>query len=247
MLIIALFVCDRHLRLAAIRLFRNCISVKDNFFPRVIVKNDLLRPIFKVLRANGSRRTMTQSTISAFLQQIAAVPIKPLVTHIVQKYSADLALLPSKDLIEQLKDQHEKLSFESSGRNGAGGGGAGAGLDRNQAAWQDQKRHREAMSDESYFDYSDDSDDEQVTASSDAGSSTGNGAAPQVNAAGADASSSPTATGKRRSNSLQVHPESPSNAASVAQNSGENAADDESDIRNDPSASVKKARLDQSP
>jgi hypothetical protein len=75
----------RYVRLGGIRFVRKCVSVKDTFFPRFIVKNDILKPMFELLEENGTRNTMTRSTIAELLSHVASVPVKPLLPYIVSE------------------------------------------------------------------------------------------------------------------------------------------------------------------
>lgn len=154
---------NKFLRLGAIRFVRTCIGVKDQFFPRFIAKNDLLQPMFAILDENGTRNTMTLSTISELLNHVWAVPVKPLLLYIVSKYGRSLDNMPSKELAIKLRTKHEQLEGgRSSGvSNGSSASGASDKTDdaMDKRVSEQQKKHRESMSEESYFDDEEDDDD----------------------------------------------------------------------------------------
>lgn len=158
---------QKSLRLGGIRFVRKCIAVKDTFFPRYIVKHDLFKLMFQVLDENGTKNTMTRSTISEMMSHICSVPIKPLVSYVVTKYNKNLDLLPCKDLTRTLRLKYEQIANgESSRRNAttlANDTTTKSAMDF--LVQKQQKRYREAMSDESYFDTDDDDDISNVDTS----------------------------------------------------------------------------------
>ncbi|CAM9865364.1 unnamed protein product, partial [Chrysoparadoxa australica] len=54
---------DSFLKLAVVRFLRSCISIKDEFYNRYFVKNNLLAPVFALLRENLGKDNLINSAI----------------------------------------------------------------------------------------------------------------------------------------------------------------------------------------
>ena len=46
---------EKWLACAAIRFLRTCVAIKDDFFPRQMVKNNVFEPVMAVFFENGDR------------------------------------------------------------------------------------------------------------------------------------------------------------------------------------------------
>ena len=259
---------NKFLRLGAIRFVRTCIGVKDQFFPRFIAKNDLLQPMFAILDENGMRNTMTLSTISELLNHVWAVPVKPLLPYIVNKYGRSLENMPSKELAIKLRTKHEQLDggrASTTASNGSSASGANKTDDAmDKRVSEQQKKHRESMSEESYFDDEEDDDsDSSGSYFSHADASGGRDSPPPSHAAASDEeergltigpSPVPVKKWKVVPKLLVTSPfkrtggsggSASAGGDSDSSGRGGNISDDDAD-RSDESASVKKPRLEKS-
>ena len=259
---------DRFLRLGGIRFVRRCIGVKDTFFPRYIVKNDLMKLVFEVLVENGTRNTMTRSTVAEMLHHIAAVPVKPLLTYISSKYSQELDLLPSKELAKIFRMKSEQLEANVTRRKRGASDGSGKTIDEmDKHVSKQQRRFRQALSEESYFDGDDDGDNSTGASGGGGGEDRWNadgvrvGNGHKVAVAGASPLKKPPlgsvnsldlletwdgpAASPPRSPQQRRHAHSPptAQASSSAPSPKSAVTDDDDDARGNSSSSIKKARL----
>eukprot|EP00936_MAST-01D_sp_MAST-1D-sp1_P000436 g436.t1 len=99
----------KFLRLSALRLVRKCVGVKDDFYNRYLVKNDLFAPIFECFRENGaSRDNLLNSAIVELLEFIRTENIKTLVDYIVGKYRTCFEHLKYVETFEMLIRRYEE-------------------------------------------------------------------------------------------------------------------------------------------
>ena len=75
-----------HLTMAVIRFVRACVGLKDEFYNRHLVKNNLFAPIMATFIANGSKYNLLNSAIVEMIDFIRRGNIKSLVTYIVDNF-----------------------------------------------------------------------------------------------------------------------------------------------------------------
>lgn len=77
---------DRCLKLAALRLLRSILSVKDEFYHRHIIQHNLFAPVFETFRANPVGDNLVSSAIVEMCDFIQNQNIKSLIEYIVTKH-----------------------------------------------------------------------------------------------------------------------------------------------------------------
>lgn len=77
---------DRCLKLAALRLLRSIISVKDEFYNRHIIQHNLFAPVFEMFRANPIGDNLLSSSIVEMCDFIQTQNMKSLIEYIVTKH-----------------------------------------------------------------------------------------------------------------------------------------------------------------
>eukprot|EP00547_Thalassionema_nitzschioides_P005446 CAMPEP_0194202828 /NCGR_PEP_ID=MMETSP0156-20130528/2753_1 /TAXON_ID=33649 /ORGANISM="Thalassionema nitzschioides, Strain L26-B" /LENGTH=1160 /DNA_ID=CAMNT_0038928433 /DNA_START=97 /DNA_END=3579 /DNA_ORIENTATION=+ len=77
---------DRCLKLAALRLLRSILSVKDEFYNRHIIQHNLFAPVFEIFRANPIGDNLLSSAIVEMCDFIQTQNIKSLIEYIVTKH-----------------------------------------------------------------------------------------------------------------------------------------------------------------
>ncbi|EOD38981.1 hypothetical protein EMIHUDRAFT_223819 [Emiliania huxleyi CCMP1516] len=77
---------DKGLVLAAIRFFRTCIGLKDEFYNRYIVKNRCFEPVVAQLLANLGRDNLVHSAILELLEFVRRENVRSLVAHLADAY-----------------------------------------------------------------------------------------------------------------------------------------------------------------
>ena len=68
-------ICCSHCITAALRLCRKIIGLKDEFYYRYIVRNNLLAPIVKAFIANGRRYNLLNSAIIELFEYLKVVSV----------------------------------------------------------------------------------------------------------------------------------------------------------------------------
>ncbi|CAH8573213.1 unnamed protein product [Dicrocoelium dendriticum] len=76
----------KFLALAALRLLRRVIHMKEEFYNRYLIKNNLLKPVIKLFVANGHRYNLIDSAIIELFDYIRSEEIASLVTHVIENF-----------------------------------------------------------------------------------------------------------------------------------------------------------------
>ncbi|CAI5979647.1 unnamed protein product [Closterium sp. NIES-65] len=112
---------ERYLVVAAVRFLRSCISLKDDFYLRYLVKNRLFEPVIAAFRANGSRYNLLNSAVLDLVEFIRKENIKSLVTHLVETYGSWFDSVDYVDSFKLLRLKYEQVRGEwAHGRGGMG-------------------------------------------------------------------------------------------------------------------------------
>jgi len=149
---------DKCLVLAAMRFFRTCVGLKDDFYNRYIVKNRCFDPIIVQLRANCMRDNLVHSAILELFEFVRRENIKILVTHLAETYQQALASLTHVDIFKGVLLRHE----QNEEYKGARGGGCGGGASTQPAEPPGQRRaFPDDDDDDAYFNESDDEEEPQ--------------------------------------------------------------------------------------
>ncbi|CAM9573461.1 unnamed protein product, partial [Laminaria digitata] len=120
---------DRYLQLAAIRFLRSCVGIKDEFYNRYLVKNNLLAPVFALFRENRGRDNLINSAVIELVEFIRAENVKSLVEHVVERFSSSFLEVLHSATLEGIKLKHEQnVDLRENrdrdfGLDGGGGGG----------------------------------------------------------------------------------------------------------------------------
>ena len=100
---------DKCLVLAALRFFRTCIGLKDEFYNRYIVKNKCFEPVLAQLQRNRTRDNLIHSSILELFEFIRRDNIKTLISHLSDTFVDTLAGLNHVDTFKGLLLRHEQL------------------------------------------------------------------------------------------------------------------------------------------
>ncbi|KAI9884364.1 MAG: hypothetical protein M1823_003841 [Watsoniomyces obsoletus] len=85
---------EKHLKLTALKFFRACIGMQDEFYNRRLMQNHLIAPILEVLFETMPRNNLLNSACLELFEYIKREDIKALMIHIVEEYREKL-----KDII----------------------------------------------------------------------------------------------------------------------------------------------------
>lgn len=77
---------EKHLHLSALRYFRVCIGMNDEFYNRHMIKNSLFAPIIKLTTNVNRRDNLINSASLEFFESIRRENLKGIVYHLVENY-----------------------------------------------------------------------------------------------------------------------------------------------------------------
>ncbi|WFD30001.1 Platinum sensitivity protein [Malassezia sp. CBS 17886] len=138
-----LHVRDKHMRLAALRVFGACLASNNQFTHRHLVKLDVPAAILELLMREAPRDNLVSSACLGLLDQIRRENMKPLLLYLVEHTAEQLDALATDGVagpcIEALRMQCERSMLGEGGepQGAAGGSGAAVGSDRGADAAQD--------------------------------------------------------------------------------------------------------------
>ncbi|KAG0578678.1 hypothetical protein KC19_4G041700 [Ceratodon purpureus] len=164
---------EKYLVVAAVRFLRTCISLKEEFYYRYIVKHNCFDPIISAFVANGNRYNLLNSAVLELIDCIRKDGIKSLIVHLIDTYSSKLEAIDYVDTFQALKLKYDQMLESPSGF--PGGTTFSGGLDHGSRGIHDKLNHgglpesRKRKDDraldkdeEDYF--NEDSDEEEDTA-----------------------------------------------------------------------------------
>jgi len=142
-----------HLMMAVIRFVRACVGLKDEFYNRHMVKNNLFEPVIATFFANGSKYNLLNSAVVEMVDFIRRENVKTLVAHLVENYRDKFGDVSYVSTFQDLILRHEQNQEGEPGQmeNGEGAGGRSP----------PRRRRVVESDDEAYFNESDDEGDAQ--------------------------------------------------------------------------------------
>ena len=175
---------EKYLVVAAIRFLRSCVGLKDEFYNRYIIKNNLFGPVMKAFGENGARYNLLNSSVLELVDFVRRENIKGLIEYLVVTYDELFSGVEYVDTFRLLKlryqqAQHPKtvagapggslmMNANAGGAVGPNGGFFGAGFSRETAAAQQameaHRRRRDGSMDQSEEDYFNTDDEEEEAA-----------------------------------------------------------------------------------
>lgn len=81
---------DRHLHLAALRYFRVCIGMNDEFYNRHLIKNSLFGPIVDLFVMSSHRDNLLNSAVLEFFETVRRENLKGIIYTLVENYRSRL-------------------------------------------------------------------------------------------------------------------------------------------------------------
>lgn len=94
---------EKHLVLDAIRFVRTCVGLKDDFYNRHLVRDDLFKGLFMIFSRNGKRNNLINSAIIELIEFIWMENIITLIVYIIEKYGDILKKIDYVDTYNSLK------------------------------------------------------------------------------------------------------------------------------------------------
>ncbi|XP_024373621.1 uncharacterized protein [Physcomitrium patens] len=106
---------EKYLVVAAVRFIRTCISLKEEFYYRYIVKNNCFEPIISAFVANGNRYNLLNSAVLELIECIRKDGIKSLIVHLIETYSSKLETIDYVNTFQALKLKYDQMMESPSG------------------------------------------------------------------------------------------------------------------------------------
>lgn len=128
---------EKWLVCAAVRFLRCCIAMKDEFFQKYLLRNNLLDPVMSAFFQNGERYNLLNSAVLELADYIAKENIKPLLENLVETYGHRFEEVSYVDTFRKLRLRYDQAperggSADAQGGDGPstadGGGGSAAGV-----------------------------------------------------------------------------------------------------------------------
>lgn len=108
-----------HLVLSALRFCRRIIGLKDEFFNRYIIRNNLFAPVVRTFMANGQRYNLINSAIIEVFNFITQAKIKSLITYVVDNFMETLESVEYVDTFKCLKLAYDQEKDRQTNMNAA--------------------------------------------------------------------------------------------------------------------------------
>jgi len=106
-----------YIRLSALRYFRACISMKDEFYNKHLIKNSVFKPILQMLSETERRNNLPNSACLELFVFIRVENIKSLIVHIVSNYREILESFNYVNVFELLIARYEQYQESSESAN----------------------------------------------------------------------------------------------------------------------------------
>lgn len=81
---------ERHLHLAALRYFRVCIGMKDDYYTRDLIKNNLFEPLVNLLALSAHRDNLLNSAVLEFFESLLREDMRDIMCNLVEDYRSRL-------------------------------------------------------------------------------------------------------------------------------------------------------------
>lgn len=98
---------EKFVVLAALKLLRACVGLKDEFYNRYLIKSDLFEPIVRAFRANGEKYNLLNSAILELVDFVRRENVRNLVAHLLEKFKDFVDTVEYCDTFKLLKERHE--------------------------------------------------------------------------------------------------------------------------------------------
>ena len=94
---------------AVVRFIRTCMGLKDEFYSRLIVKNDLLGPTMERFLQNGTENNLLQSSVLELLEFARREGMRGVMMYIWERYGEKLKLVLDGQRYEIFKYRYNNL------------------------------------------------------------------------------------------------------------------------------------------
>ncbi|KAK8194717.1 component of IIS longevity pathway SMK-1-domain-containing protein [Phyllosticta capitalensis] len=101
---------EKHLKLTALKYFRTCIGLHDEFHNRQIIQNRLFEPILNIVFETMPRDNLLNSACLELFEFVKRETIKPIIDHLVENYRERLESITYVPTFQSLILRYEQLN-----------------------------------------------------------------------------------------------------------------------------------------
>ncbi|KAF8941324.1 Platinum sensitivity protein [Haplosporangium gracile] len=128
---------EKHMRLMAIKFFRTCLDLEDDYFNRILIKNKVIHGVVSVLEDTNGKNGLLNSVCLEFFSFIRDKNNRMLVSHCATVHRKTLEEIGYTSIFKNLLALHENGGNSSSGSGDGGVGMPGSSL---KTLWGSQSR-----------------------------------------------------------------------------------------------------------
>lgn len=151
---------SKHVKLTAVKYFRTCLGLQDEFYFQQVTNNHIFGPILDIVIENGSRDNLLNSACLEIFEFVRREGIKPVIEHVVQNYRETLESITFVDIFQDLVRRYDYLQENAQNANVSIFPSEEEGQMRNVNGHSRWSGLREAdETEEAYFNTSDDEDE----------------------------------------------------------------------------------------
>lgn len=100
---------EKHLRLTALKFFRTCVGLQDEFYIRHMVKFKLFGPILDLVIETMPRDNLLNSACLEFFEFIRRENLKQIITHLVDSYRESMQRIRYVKTFTELINKYDQL------------------------------------------------------------------------------------------------------------------------------------------
>ncbi|KAI9852579.1 MAG: Platinum sensitivity protein [Thelocarpon superellum] len=100
---------EKHLKLTALKFFRTCIGLQDEFYNRQLMQNHLFEPILNIVYETMPRDNLLNSACLELFEFIKRENIKALLPHIVENYREKIKDITYVDTFQELVLRYDQM------------------------------------------------------------------------------------------------------------------------------------------
>ncbi|KAL8698459.1 MAG: hypothetical protein Q9224_001839 [Gallowayella concinna] len=105
-----LLACEhKHLQLTALKFFRTCIGLNDDYYVQQMTKNFLFEPILNIVYDTMPRDNLLNSVCLELFEYIKRENVKPVIIHVVENYRAKLEEINYVDTFQSLILRYDQM------------------------------------------------------------------------------------------------------------------------------------------
>ncbi|KAF1990966.1 DUF625-domain-containing protein [Aulographum hederae CBS 113979] len=102
---------EKHLKLNALKYFRTCIGLHDEFHNRQMIQHRLFEPIMNILYETMPKDNLLNSACLELFEFIKRENIKPIVAHLAEHYRARFEEITYVDTFQQILQRHDQMVY----------------------------------------------------------------------------------------------------------------------------------------